>query len=109
MLLAGQFAALGGTPLCAGAYAHNTGSLEATAHVVHPTHGSRNPCGPVHDPAPAHSPIGCFSMAGCAVAGIAALAAPRLVTPEIIGERTTLSPILFISVLPAPETPPPIA
>lgn len=110
MILAVQFAALGVTPLCAGAYTHSAGSLEAPTHGGHTTHGTRNPCVPTHQgSAPEHSPVGCLAMTGCAVAGIAAVAAPLLVTPEITAERTNLSPALFVSVLPTPETPPPIA
>jgi len=110
MLLAGQFATLGVTPLCAGAYTHGAGSLEAPAHGGHTTHGTRNPCVPTHqDSAPQHSPAGCLAMTGCATTGIAAVATPQLVIPETTAERTKLSPALFVSVLPTPETPPPIA
>ena len=48
-------------------------------------------------------------MTGCATTGIAAVATPQLVIPETTAERTKLSPALFMSVLPTPETPPPIA
>lgn len=110
LLLAVQSAAMGLTPFCAGTYAHAAGSLEAPAHGDHMTHGARNPCAPAHqDSGPRHSPLGCLAMTGCAVTGIAAVATPQLITPEITAERTNVSRALFVSVLPTPETPPPIA
>ena len=110
MLLAGQFAVLGATPRCAGAYAQGTSGVEAPAHVGQTPHGTHNPCVPAHqDSAPVHAPFGCLAMTGCAGVGIAAVAAPVLITPEINAERTSTSPTLFLSVLPTPETPPPIA
>ena len=110
LLLAVQYAAIGGAPDCAGGYSHAASSVDVAASHGPATHHSGSPCAPAHqESAPQHSPFGCLAMTGCAVAGIAAVAAPLLVTPEITAERTNLSRTLFVSVLPTPETPPPIA
>jgi hypothetical protein len=110
MLLAGQFAAFGVTPLCAGANSPGAGSREAPAHSAHATNGTHTPCLPAHQgSAPEHSPVGCLAMTGCAVAGIAALDAPQLIAPECTAERATPEFALLVSVSTTPETPPPIA
>ena len=110
LLLAVQFAAIGAVPGCAGGYSHAPASVAETTSDGHATHERGGPCAPAHqDSAPQHSPLGCLAMTGCATTGISAAATPQLITPEITAERTGLSPKLLVSVLPAPETPPPIA
>ena len=110
LLLTVQFAVLGGAPPCAGVYSHAAGSIEAPAHAGHGTHGSTSPCAPAHgDSGPQHSPLGCLAMTGCATAGIAALAAPQLITPDITAEHDAPSRASLVSVSSTPETPPPRA
>jgi hypothetical protein len=111
LLLAVQYAAIGVAPGCADGYSHAARAVaQAAAPHGHTTHGLGSPCAPAHqDSAPHHSPAGCLAMTGCATAGIAAVATPQLITPECTAERTSLSRALFVSVLPTPETPPPIA
>ena len=111
MLLAVQYAALGGAPLCADLSSGTASSIaQGPIHGEHATHDTGAPCPPAPQDSRSHHSTtpGCLAMTGCAAAGIAVPVALQLVTPRIIAGHVASSPAPLASVFATPETPPPI-